>query len=203
LANDTPPRPDPHGYGLTRAVTRCILCGERPYRYPGRLCGPCYREANGGQRVELAPLVLDLPPVVVAPVVAPAPKPRSPGVGKVRNDQLVYRRKELGLPGATPAEVDAAWAARPVVRAVRLCQWADCDRRHEKHGCCRRHAHRLAIMDAVGTAPAEWPAMWEAREQELSELAAWNGAAHRGLPRKGPRPVLSLAEWRAMVKGRA
>jgi hypothetical protein len=58
-------------------------------------------------------------------------------------------------------------------------------------------------MDAVGTTPAEWPAMWEEREQELAELAAWNGAAHRGLPRKGPRPVLSLDQWRAMVKGRA
>ena len=193
-------KPDPHGASLTRAVTRCRVCEERPYSYPSRLCGPCWREINGIVIVPPpSPVVVEPAPVVE---VEP-PKPRAPGVGKARNDQLVYRRKELGLPGAPPEVVDAAWSARPKERAVKMCQWEGCDRKHEKHRCCRRHAHRLATMGALGTPAAEWPAMWEAREQELAELAMWNGAAHRGLPRRGPRPVLSLAEWRAMVKGRA
>lgn len=191
-------KPDPHGANLTRAVTRCRICEERPYTYAGRLCGPCFRESNGIVRVEPpSPVVVEVAPEPPAP-----PKPRPPGVGKARNDQLVHRRRVLGLPGAPAEVVDAAWAARPKPTAARRnCQWEDCDRQHAKHGACRRHAHRLAIMGAVGTPPETWPALWAAREEELAELAAWNGAAHRGLPRKGPRPVLSLEQWRAMVRG--
>jgi hypothetical protein len=173
LANDTPHRPDPHGYGLTRSVTRCILCGERPYSYPGKRCGPCFREANGGALVALAPLVIDLPAVVVAPVViAPAPKPPKPApVVKVR-----------------------------VPCPPKMCRWPGCDRPHSSHGACRRDSRRLADMGAIGTDPATWEERWSDYRAELAGLAAWNGAVHRGLGKFERRPTITLEQYRAMVR---
>tara|TARA_R110000868_G_scaffold371900_2_gene635668 strand:+ start:1432 stop:1611 length:180 start_codon:yes stop_codon:yes gene_type:complete len=53
-------------------------------------------------------------------------------------------------------------------------------------------------MGAVGTDPDTWPSAWEVYQQELDDLAAWNGRAHLGLGRAEPRPMLTLKEWRAL-----
>lgn len=39
-----------HGHALTRAVTLCVRCEVERYRYPGKLCGTCWREINGGKK---------------------------------------------------------------------------------------------------------------------------------------------------------
>lgn len=39
-----------HGRALTRAVTLCVRCEVERYRYPGKLCGTCWREINGGKK---------------------------------------------------------------------------------------------------------------------------------------------------------
>ena len=53
-------------------------------------------------------------------------------------------------------------------------------------------------MGAVGTDPYSWPAAWEAYQRELGNLAVWNGQANLGLSRVGPRPMLTLKEWRVL-----
>lgn len=92
-------------------------------------------------------------------------------------------------------------AAPPVATAPapgRRCHWAGCDRKHARYGACRRDSRRLVSMGAVGTDPDTWPAAWEAYQQELGDLAIWNGQANLGLSRTGPRPMLTLKEWRVL-----
>ena len=136
----------------------CLECGERR-RLWGAYCGPCFREVNCGVKVE-AP-----PPLVLAPepplVLAPTPPPKPP------------------RPPAKPRKV-AATKLPPPPKVARGCSWPGCDRKHGLHGCCRRHAHRLGLMGAVGTDPATWAALWEAH---LVTSAANIDAARRS--RKG------------------
>jgi len=194
---------DRHGADLLPTVSRCLGCGVGPRAYSGRWCGPCFREANG---IVFAPVleVLEVPEV---PAVVAAPRHRSPGRSVV--ERTAYRRRVLGMSGASPIEVDAAWAARtppakpkPPLRVAgppRYCEWPGCGERHARHRACHRDARRLLTMARVGTDPATWPEAWEEHLADLGSLAAWNGAAHAGLAKRTQRPALTLRQWRALV----
>ena len=101
------------------------------------------------------------------------------GVIKVEAPPLVLAPAPPPRPPAKPRKV-AATKLPPPPKVARLCSWPGCDRKHDLHGCCRRHAHRLGLMGAVSTDPATWPALWEAH---LVKSAANIDAARRS--RKG------------------
>lgn len=130
----------------------CLECGERRRQW-GAYCGPCFRQVNGVVKVETPPLV-----------VAPAPPARP-----------------SARPPAKPRKV-AATKLPPPPKVARGCAWPSCDRKHALRGCCRRHSHRLALMDAEGTDPATWEERWAAH---LVQSAANIDAARRS--RKGRR----------------
>lgn len=104
------------------------------------------------------------------------------GVVKVEAPPLVLAPPpKPPRPRANPRKVAATKLPAPP-RMVRRCAWPGCDRKHELHGCCRRHAHRIGLMGAVGTDPATWEALWDSH---LVKSAANIDAARRS--RKGRR----------------
>lgn len=187
----------PSGAHLTRAVTLCVRCEAERYRYPGKLCGTCWREINGIVRPEI---VAPPPPPPKVEKVKAAPKPR---VNRKRYpkdkdaERTRYRRRALGC-GALPKEqVDALWEARetapkPVV--VRGCAWPGCDRPHAMHGYCYRDVRRVDKIGAHGADPATLPARWEAHMLAVGDVFAANGAARRGRGTREARPSVTLAD---------
>ena len=186
-----------HGHALTRAVTLCVRCEVERYRYPGKLCGTCWREINGIVAVELPPEPKPEPPT---PKVKAAPKPR---VNRKRYpkdkdaERTRYRRRVLKCGPLPREQVDALWEARmevpkPVV--VRGCAWPGCDRPHAMHGYCYRDVRRVAKMGAEGAPPETLPARWEAHMQFVGDVFAANGAARRGRGTREKRPPLVLPD---------
>lgn len=108
------------------------------------------------------------------------------GVAKVEPASLVLQAK--------PRKV-AATKLPPPPKVARLCGWPDCDRRHEMHGCCRRHAHRLDIMGALEADPATWPALWEdhrVRAQANIDAARRSRKGKHYRPRASPPHTVEL-----------
>lgn len=160
-----------HGADIPATISLCDLCGKHPYRYPGRRCWACWRATSG--------FVPEAPAERLCVPEAPAPT----------------QRARAHRPPTAPRRV-------PPVRVFqkRYCLWPGCDRHHATKGACRMHFRRLENMSAVGSAPDTWPAMWENYQEELAELAIWNGAMHHGIARGAPTAALTLAQFRALRK---
>ena len=138
------------GDDLGRLVTLCVRCEAERYRYPGKLCGTCWRELNG----------------IVAPVVVPAVAPkREPKPVKAK---VPRPPREPKAPRVKPA---------PVVRDRGPCAWIGCDR--EACGVlCKRHylrAHR-SLGVSTDTDPEILAAMWDAHLVALGDKYAEIGA---------------------------
>ena len=181
------------GFGeqITRAVTLCTRCEEHPYRYPGKLCGVCWREING--------IVFEPAPVVVAAPPSPPPMKPEPKVGRGRypgdkNAERTRKRREvLGCGPLPQSQVDVLWAARVKPPAPR-CRWPGCERPHAMRGGCYMHIRRVDSMGGRGTEPETWPAQWEAYQVVLGDVYAANGAARKGLPTKARRKAVRVVD---------
>ena len=145
------------GNDLGRIVTLCVRCEVERYRYPGKLCGTCWREING----IVAPVVV--PAVKVEPKRDPKPAPKREPKAKAPKPP-----REPKPPKVKPA---------PVVRERGPCAWIGCDR--EARGTlCKRHylrAHR-SLGVPTDTDPAILAAMWDAHLVALGDKHAEVGA---------------------------
>ena len=184
----------PTGHNLTRMVTLCVRCEAERYRYPGKLCGTCWREINGIVRPDIAPEPPKLAPPVKAAPKAKAPRPPRPRYESDKDaERTRYRRRALRCGPLPREQVDALWAARaaapkPVV--VRGCAWPGCDRPHAMRGYCYRDVRRVDKMGARGAAPEEMPVLWAAHMARVGDVFAANGAARKGRGTRDKRPPL-------------
>lgn len=149
------------GDNLTPAITLCVRCEVNRYRYPGKLCGECWREING--------VVV---PVAV-PSVAPKREPKHEPKRVVREPKPVKVKAPRPPREPKPPKVKPA----PVVRERALCAWIGCDR-VARGALCQRHylrAHR-SLGVPPDTDPAILAALWDAHLVALGDKHAEAGA---------------------------
>lgn len=102
---------------------------------------------------------------------------------------------------AKPRKVTAT-KLPPPPKVTRRCEWPGCSLVHSMHGGCRKHAVRLAAMEAQGTEPATWPDRWAARQLEVAARMDATRRSMKGKKQKRHRQRPEVEALRAALRAR-